>query len=304
MSTRSLTLSLVTLFTLLLGGWYIYDQTRVSHTPVSLVQSGSTLVSDLANPFGSGGRDIKEIIYDTKPTQPTWETSSGKEIYFNTNWMGRTMDVQGKSVYYQFGVGNPRETDKSVEELIEINKRCYDTYTPDLCDEKKRSLQGEFIGLSKNEDGTFEEPKTKPTRMTPEIEYLVYSFLSNPLLREAGTMCGQHFWRNEGTAQTIYLQDDIGFIYYENWWNPYNIDINRMITINPDTGRKELNTELIWSLYTQISTPSKLEGGNNYTNTNLTNCLTKNNILIPLQAHVDRHYRELMWLWREYKVEY
>lgn len=302
MSTKSLSLSFVSLLLVLFGGWYIYSQNQVNHAPVVLTRSGSTLVTDLANPFATGASSSgsgEETSDKTESILMTTGTTETPEITYNITWSPKTLS----GVYYQFGVGNPTETDKSVGELAEINKRCYDQYNPDLCDEKKLSLQGEFIGLSKNEDGTFEESKSKPTRMTPEIEYLVYSFISNPLLRQAGVQCGEHFWRNEGIAQTIYLQDDIGFIYYENWWNPYNIDINSMIIINPNTGRKELNTELIWSFYTQISFPSKLEGGNNYTNTKLTECLTNNNIFTPLQAHVDRYYRELIWLWREYKVE-
>jgi len=300
MSTKTRSISLVSIILVLFGGWYIYNQSQFSHTPVTLVQSGSTLVSDLANPFSSGSpsENIEEVSDKTGSILMNTGTTEDPEIVYNTTWTPRTLS----GVSYQFGVGNPRETDKSVGELNELSKECRKVESTKASCGLEIITSTESVYHYMNEDGTFEEPTAKPTRMTLEIEYLVYSFLSNPILREAGVKCGEHFWRNEGIAKTIYLQDDIGFIYHENWWNPYNIDINRIITINPDTGRKELNTELIWSLYTQISTPSKLEGGNNYTNTKLTECLAANNILIPLQAHVDRHYRELIWLWGEWKV--
>jgi hypothetical protein len=198
--------------------------------------------------------------------------------------------------------------DKSVEELIEMNKACLENYTPESCDERKISPQGEYIGVLTNDDGTFREFDRKPARMTPEIEQLVYSFLSNPLILQSTEFCGGMFWRDGEEGAPFYntggLREDMDEILPENWWKPYQIDINHLIIINANTGRKELNIDPIHSLRTQILFPPvTLEKRGYYTNIKLTNCLQQNNILVPLQTHVDRHYRDLLWLWREYRVE-
>lgn len=81
------------------------------------------------------------------------------------------------------------------------------------------------------------------------------------------------------------------------WWNPYNIDINDFILIHPKTGRKILETNAIASLKTQIEAPSYLEGGSNFTNYPLRECLEKNNQLIQLQVHVREYYEKLFKAW-------
>ncbi len=294
MSSKSLSVSLITLSILIIGVWYTYNQNRFSHTPRVINSSGSTFVSDLVSPFASGQSSSSGDFQENQNSIGTNTISTGtKEITYNATWTPKTLS----GVYYQFGVGNPRETDKSVEEITEMNKRCLN-YSPKLCDEKTISLNGEFISVSRKEDGTFEDPERQPSRMTPEIEYLVYSFLSNPIIRQSSESCGEYFWINDGIAQGIYLQHDIGFVHQDNWWNPYNIDINRLIFINPNTGRKELNIDLIWTLRTQILFPSAtIETTGHYTNTKLTNCLQKHNQLQLLQSHVASHYERLRQAW-------
>jgi hypothetical protein len=302
MTIKTLSISLISLTIILFGGWYIYDQTKVSHTPVVLSQSGSGLVSDLANPFSSGSSSgsVEELSSKTGNTLMNTRTTETPEMVYNTTWTPRTLS----GVYYQFGVGNPKETDKSVEELMEMNKKCLENYVPESCDDRIISLQGEYIGVITNDDGTFKEFDRKPSRMTPEIEQRVLAFISNPLLRKSTELCGDMFWPDDMPGRVIYPQEDMSEVMSENWWKPYQIDINHLILINPSTGRKEFNIGPIWTLRTQILFPALRQGQTgNYTNTKLTDCLQKNNILAPLQAHVDRHYRELMWLWREYKVE-
>lgn len=295
MSTRSLTLSLVTLSTLIFGGWYLYNQEQVNHTPVVLSQSGTSVVSDLANPFGSGGSSTG-IIDEIKDATGT---TKKPEIIYNTTWKPRTLS----GVYYQFGVGNPKETDKSMGELKDISINCL------------QNLSGECQNIPYYESlySTYNESMDiiftgTISRMTPEIEYLVYSFLSNLLIRQSSEKCGEYFWRDGQEGAPFYnnelMHEDMGEVSPENWWKPYRIDIHQLIVINPSAGRKELNIDPIWTLRTQILFPALTKGQTGYyTNTKLTECLAKNNILAPLQAHVDRHYRELMWLWREYKVE-
>ncbi len=307
MSKNTYTIAAICFIMSIIAAIY-YTNAPISHDPVKPSTTNTGLITDLASPFGSGGRDTSSgIVFDTTPTQPTWETSSGKEIFFNTNWMGRVVTIQGKLAHYQFGSGNPLEFDKSREEIIQINKDCNLAQSAEesmLCN--ARLGQGESLSNISLPDGT--EGLSYPSRMTPEIEYLVYSFLSNPIIRQSSEKCGEFFWKDGNEGAPFYnnetMHEDMGEVMPENWWKPYRIDINQLILINPNTGRKELNTDPIWTLRTQILFPPVTYGKTgNYTNTKLTNCLSKNNILTPLQAHVDRHYRELIWLWREYKVE-
>jgi hypothetical protein len=282
--------------------WFLNHLTTstVSNPPIS---SQSGLVSDLANPFGSGNSN--KTLFDATPTQPVWETSSGAAVYYNTNWMGRTVEIHGKPVHYQFGRGNPVETDKTRNEIIELNKLCRKTEpSSDMSSCISALGQGENLSNITLPDGT--DGFSHVSRMTPEIEYLVYSFLSNPLIRQSSERCGEFFWRDGEEGAPFYnnetMREDMGEVSSENWWKPYRIDINQLIVINPTTGRKELNTEPIQTLNTQIQYPAVTrETWGYYTNIKLTKCLAKNNILTPLQSHVSRHYSELMWLWREWK---
>ena len=269
-----------------------YTGSRVLNDSMNFSNTNTGLISDLASPFGSG--DSSKTLFDATPTQPTWETSSGTTVFFNTNWIGRTIEIQGKPVHYQFGSGNPIEFDKSAKELIEMNEKCFD-YSPSLCDERTISLNGEFISVSKKEDGTFEDSERKPARMTPEIEYLVYSFLSNPIIRQSSESCAEYFF-TYGQAYSVF-GPGVGEILDTNWWSPYRIDINDIIVINLTTGRKELNLERISTLNTQLQIPSELQGGQYYTNVPLRECLQKNNQLNLLQSHVASHYERLRQLW-------
>lgn len=58
-------------------------------------------------------------------------------------------------------------------------------------------------------------------RMTPEIEYLVYSFLSNPIIRQSSESCSEYFWRDGNDGAPLYINEDMGEIIPEDWWTPY-----------------------------------------------------------------------------------
>lgn len=285
---------LISLLILIGSGFYYYGSiTQDTTTVVDPTQNHTPQISSIPNPFSSGN-----MVIDSIPTQPTWETSSGKKVFYNTNWMGRTVIVDGKPIHYQFGSGNPIETDKSIDELMKMNRDCLN-YSTKLCSEKTISLNGEFISVSKKEDGTFEDPERNPSRMTPEIEYLAYSFLSNPIIRQSSESCGEYFWISGPVIyQAISPHDDIAHVQLDNWWNPYYIDINKLIVINTETGRKELNLDPIWTLDTQIQLSLLQSGGiPRYPNTKLIVCLKKHNQLQLLQAHVASHSERLRKLW-------
>jgi hypothetical protein len=251
----------------------------VSQNP-AVVSIGTGLVSDLASPFGSGGSN--KTLFDTTPTQPIWETSSGATIYYNTNWMGRTVEIHGKPVHYQFGSGNPVETDKSVQEIAEIYKKCMGN-----CD----GLTGphEFVSSITLSDGS--DGLSNPSRVTPELERLLYEFLSNPILRQSSESCGDKFFTYD-QAYSVF-GSTIGETQSQDWWDPYRIDINTYITINPNTGRKELNMMPMYTLRQQLNIPSELVGGTWWSNIPLRDCLQKNKQLTYLLNHVNLYTDKL-----------
>lgn len=154
-----------------------------------------------------------------------------------------------------------------------------------------------------NPNGTNKNPEdSSQWNMTSEIEHLVYAFLVNPIIRESSIKCAQYFWKDENDGRPIYntwgMHEDMWEISSENWWNPYSIDINKLILLNVTNGRKELNIAPIWTLRTQISFPAvKLWVWWHYTNIQLTECLKKNNLLESLQSHVEFYYKKLSQLW-------
>jgi hypothetical protein len=260
----------------LIGSCLWFFSRSISHAPV-VVSTGTGLVSDLVSPFGSG--NSSKTLFDTTPTQPIWETSSGATVYYNTNWMGRTIEIHGKPVHYQFGSGNPVETDKTIVELIELNKRCR---TNPACIGELGNQ--ESVGDISNDDGTWKGFDPIP-RVTPELERLLYEFLSNPILRQSSESCGNKFFTYD-QAYSVF-GPTIGETQAQDWWNPYSIDINTYITINTNTGRKELNMMPMYTLRHQLNIPSELVGGTWWSNIPLRDCLQKNKQLTFLLSHVN-----------------
>jgi len=232
------------------------------------------MVSDLANPFATGNSNTSDKAINNSQIQPIIIQKESKVI-INLNWTAHTLS----GIYYPFGNGNPSETDKTQEQLIELNKQC--RISPDNC--------GTLIGKNEFVSNTIKDDGTPgfdiASRVTPEVERLLYGFLSNPILQQSAESCGDLFF-NYSQAYSIF-GSVIGETQPNEWWNPYNIDINKLLVINPQTGRKELNTISIHTLRHQLNTPSIFQGGTWWTNTQLSECLKKHNQLIFLQNHVN-----------------
>lgn len=101
----------------------------------------------------------------------------------NLNWTPRTLS----GVYYEFGKGNPKETDKTIEELIEMSKACFQQNEQEA---KCKNIDNRYekVGGFRNSQGII-ELSGKPKRMTPEIEKLVYEFLSHSVIRQSSESC-------------------------------------------------------------------------------------------------------------------
>lgn len=238
------------------------------------------LVLTACNPLQQQTTDITN-----NPISPI--STGTKQVELNLNWSGRTLS----GIYYQFGSGNPVETDKSIEELVQMNIDCINLTAP-KCQIDQLAL-GELV--SGNDNLGSWNPTSIPNRITPEIEYLAYSFLSNPIIRQSSESCAEYFY-TYGQAYSVF-GPGVGDTLDTNWWNPYRININDIIMVNLTTGRKELNLERISTLNTQLQIPSELQGGQYYTNVPLRECLQKNNQLNLLQSHVASHYERLRQLW-------
>jgi hypothetical protein len=238
------------------------------------------------------------IKRDVDKTTDLIDTSTQEklEIRRKLTWTPRTLS----GIPYQFGSGNPQEVDKSVEELRKIYIDCVKS--------DNSSCRNHIPYYEQLVDTYDEEMNPIHTgniaRITPEIEYVLYQFLSHPILYQSTEACGVYFWNYQQTydqygssVTDIYMaSEEYG---PPKWWDPYDIDINDYIRINPYTGRKDINLNLIITLNTQIQTPSEKEGGKYHTNTALVQCLQEHNLLIPLQNHVQTQFETLRKMWYE-----
>ena len=128
--------------------------------------------------------------------------------------------------------------------------------------------------------------------ITPQIENLVASFFANPILLQSSQACAKYFWKDDRDGKLYYPQEDMGEP--SGWWNPYVIDINEFMKINPLSGRKEIEPSILWTFNTQIQfAPLKPDQRSHYPNMLLIECLKKNKLLIPLQKHVGSHYEKI-----------
>lgn len=215
-------------------------------------------------------------------------------IEFQLDWTPRTLS----GVNYIFWVWNPKETDKTTQELREFYLLCQKEWVIEC------NNIPPYESLSSTYDSGMNLIYTgNIARMTPEIEYLVYTFLSDSLIRESSIKCAWSFWKDDREWAPLYntgwVYEDMWEVIPENWWNPYKIDINKLIVVNSITGRKEFNMYPIWTLRTQILFPSVWSGiiNGHYTNLKLTECLDKNHLLIPLQSHINYYYDRFFRVW-------
>lgn len=79
---------------------------------------------------------------------------------------------------------------------------------------------------------TVHEPR--PSVVNAETEELVVSFFANPILLESSQSCAKYFWKDSRDGMQSYPQEDMGEP--SGWWNPYILDINEFMKINPLSG--------------------------------------------------------------------
>lgn len=180
---------------------------------------------------------------------PSAPNATNTPVY-NLIWSPREISIGNTLVSYTFGDGNPAETDRSAAELLALGYFCDAT--------KNSECGGELFandhGYIETRAGTEATIATLPFRMTKEIESQVLAFLSDPVISQSSQKCGEHFFQYTDIhrlGHTMYAQFlGDSYVYL---WDPYYIDINYWIVVNPYTGRKELNSRFIENLWAQIT---------------------------------------------------
>lgn len=212
----TITLGIITIGTLV----FLFSDGRSSVKYTPIVLSGSTemtgnrvetdtgkrletLVNSGSNwgmsPFGSG----KPLTEEEKPEfkKP------------NTEWKSRSVTLSdGRTLYYEFGKGNPSGATPLSEDEKEAYKKCI--HEPELsqisCESKDKQVNG---------------------YVSAELEKDLFTLLSHPNWRPILTNCEQHFRKYEFLDwEVTYDKVIFGDI----------MNIENMMTIDTESGRKEL----------------------------------------------------------------
>ncbi len=180
-----------------------------------------------ASPFGTG-----------KPL-----TEEAKSVFQkpDTEWKSRfVMLKDGRTLYYEFGKGNPEGVAMNFEQIKEMSKKCVLTSTNESLTTATMSLMNGFCN-----------PENEMLRhVTSEIEKHLLAAISDPNWSKLATECEKNFRAVEqgyyvSDAKIINAQDTSWpTLYFDLAFSPGFLDLNKFISIEPNTGWKYLNTGL------------------------------------------------------------
>ena len=153
----------------------------------------------------------------------------------NLEWKTRRILIDDQWVTYEFGKGNPREVALSIDQIKEKNKQC--------------ALHNMASVLYKS---GFCNPETEYFRyVSPEVEKYLSLALSDPNWVKLATECEQNFRFTERdlTPEIINqtLLGDSSFLYFDRVFKPGFLNMENFLTIDPSTGLKHLNANIIRS---------------------------------------------------------
>lgn len=198
------------------------------------------------------------------------------QVKIETTWYS----PKNSNITYVFGSGNPQEISISRTELENINKWQI-IQNPVYLNIKLWAYEKVWWSLESTGVILF----GKPAIVTPRLEYMILDFLKNPLIQMSSEKCGSYFF-TYSSAYSIFWPEIWDIL---NWWNPYNIDINTLIIINPETRRKEFLSESIYTLKTQLSSWIHGEDNVDYPNKDLQKCLSEYNLLDSLRKLMNNY---------------
>ncbi len=180
------------------------------------------------SPFGSGK------LLEEAETKPEFKKP-------NTEWKSRTVTLSdGRTLYYEFGKGNPSEIALNFEQIQEMSKKCVLKNTNEMLTTATMSLMNGFCN-----------PENEMLRhVTSEIEKHILLALSDPNWSKLATECEKNF---RAVEKRYYISDaKINIAQNASWQNLYFdlvfssgfLDMDNFISIEPNTGWKSLNTGL------------------------------------------------------------
>lgn len=127
----------------------------------------------------------------------------------NTEWKTRTLNINGQWITYEFGKGNPIQLALTPLNIQEESRACElnPSPLPRIC---REGMYG---------------------YITPEVEQGLKQTLESPLWENLIVKCEKEY-----SVSIDYIQ------FNQNILAPQALDISRFLIIDPDTGRKELET--------------------------------------------------------------
>lgn len=127
----------------------------------------------------------------------------------NTGWKTRTLNINGQWITYVFGKGNPREVALTPTNIQEESRACElnPNPAPRIC---REGMYG---------------------YVTPEVEQALKRILESSLWEDLIVKCEKEYSVSTNNAQ-----------FNQDLLTPHALDISRFLIIDPDTGRKELDT--------------------------------------------------------------
>jgi hypothetical protein len=183
---------------------------------MTLAQSGTQWG---ISPFGSG----KPLTEEKKPEfkKP------------NTEWKSRSVTLSdGRTLYYEFGKGNPSGVSLDKTQIAAMTKTCENNVG--LAEKGICNVELGFMYI------------------TPEVEKHLLLALSDPNWSKLATVCEKNFLTREThLTQEVKIQmitGDTNFLYFDRVFAPGFLDLDRFISVEPTTGFKVLNNNLVISL--------------------------------------------------------
>ncbi len=169
------------------------------------------------SPFGSG----KPLTEEEK--KPIFQKP-------NIDWKSRSVTLSdGRTLYYEFGKGNPAGVAMSLGQIDAMTKTCEND-------------------ISLAEKGICDAESGNMSYMTSEIERHLLLALSDPNWSKLATECENSFRATEGLDALANARNDLSYLIFDRVFEPGFLDIERFISVDPTTGLKILNNNLTISL--------------------------------------------------------
>jgi hypothetical protein len=231
--TQKHIISIIVSGLVLMGGYFAFQNFTASQ--LNEVNTSTGASNSITGSIVQTGSDI-----NTKwgPSQfasgssHSGSTDSGATVFQmpKTEWRSRSVTLNdGRTLYYEFGKGNPVGVAMSLEQIDAMTKTC----------ENNISLAEK--GICNVESGNM-------SYITPEVEKHLFLALSDSNWSKLATECENSFRAREGSDALENARNDRLYLIFDRVFEPGFLDIDRFISVDPATGLKMLNGNLTISL--------------------------------------------------------